>query len=68
MDSFFNKNKKAVKKSFSGTSGNDDVDRCEDQGLNSIPRGIGGEKRPGTLGNGFLGYPVASLFLTKDKK
>ena len=58
MDSFFNKKHENCKESsFSGTLGNNDGDR----GLNSIPWGIGGEKRPGNSGNGFLGFHLASL-------
>ena len=55
MDLCFNK-KNCKENAFSGTSG-----MMTGTGLNFIPRGIEGKKRPGTLRNGFLWFPLASL-------
>ena len=53
-----------IKHAFSGSSGNSGGN-LEEQGLlNSIPRGIGSEKRPGPRGMGSSGFPVASLNCT----
>ena len=61
---FFVKNFKERKKivkivAFRGNSGNSGGDGV----LNSIIGERGGVKRPGTLGNGFLGFPLASLVI-----
>jgi hypothetical protein len=65
----FKKMKKIVKiVAFRGNSGNSGGDGGGDGVLNSNHRGTGRgktarEKWPGTSGNGFLGFPVASLSL-----
>ena len=60
---FFKKGKKIVKIVTSrGNSGNSGGDGGGDGLLNSNQRERGGKKRPGTSGNGVLGFPVASLF------
>ena len=54
--------KKIVKiVAFRGNSGNSGGEGGGGGGLNSNHRGTGRGKRPGTSGNGFLGFPVASL-------
>ena len=60
----FKKFKKIVKIVTSpGNSGNNDRDRGGDGLLNSNHLGTGWGKRPGTSGNGFLGFPLASLVI-----
>ena len=53
---------------MSGTLGNDEGDQAGTEGSILFPGESGSEKRPGTSGNGFLGFPVASLDVSAEIK
>ena len=64
LNHFSTKNKKTVKKvPFRGPRGMMTGTGAGAEGLILFPWESGGEKWPGTLGNGFLGFPVASLLI-----